>query len=820
MGLRDVYGGERRRYLIALCQRSHDCTSPGKVPHRTGWQHEPERITDIDEHVTDLDMHLEQGGNVGLVIPDGELVLDIDKTLDGEDCTAENRDRWAAPVALERFEGYPIQITGGRIQLPDGRQVAHGIHVWVDPLGYQPGTTHYDGIPFTARIAGQQVVAEPSVHGSGAQYQWYLDEPPPPATGQLEPVPDPTLWQVKRVAGGLMPRGSRSDKEWRKSAGEQWEARLRSGEIFLAGERHDATRQYIWKLAWGVPLPNEKSLRDISAWGLWFMEHRTDLPPDEIERRIPGLEASVWGAFQKRNDFVEQKEMESIQAVEAEIERLEKDSVTPQEGAPEDFSDVFSGIGIPEQDLDDRPVEAVLARGGEPETQPLEKFPTHVLPEAIRAVADNLGEVLQVDPKIPALVALTAVSAVATARARVHVFDQWTEPLSIFTLLAMESGEGKSPVLTPFTKMLERIELDEIERRKSRNARLAAEGGDDAKDKEAPLRFALYETAPTPAAFTKALGQNNSVLSVFSAEGRGLLAILDGAYQSLGKQEDATPFLSLYSGDSIRASRVTRESPPVYDPTGAICLLSQPDAIERFVANPEHGESGLAARFIVVSGDHRLGYRAPSRDREKRNQAALARLQGTIERIWGSGYPVPDSEPWPANRVEPVVIPAGVGSVAAFYAIDEALEREFRPGGCLYEQPQRGAKLVGLTARLAGLFHVIEEPGWADVELTEDRVWRAWEIARYTISLEAQADEALAGKRSIVQERIVRWMEKHVEVGGSFTWRQLLQAVRSGRVRDADDIREELLDLVAKCHIEAGDSRDQRGRPNRFLRVR
>ena len=218
MGVRDIYGGERLRYLIALCRRDHDCTSPGKIPHRRGWQDEPQQVTDVEAHANLLDDHLRDGGNVGLAVPPGELVLDIDKTLDGEDCTAENRDRWAAPLALEKFAGYPIAITGGRITMPDGRQIPHGIHVWVDPLGYQPGTTHYDGIPFTARIAGQQVVAEPSIHPSGAGYQWHLGESPPNATGSLEPVPDPTLWQVRRLQGELMPRGDRSDGEWRKMA--------------------------------------------------------------------------------------------------------------------------------------------------------------------------------------------------------------------------------------------------------------------------------------------------------------------------------------------------------------------------------------------------------------------------------------------------------------------------------------------------------------------------------------------------------------------------------------------------------------------------
>ena len=75
----EEYGAWVRR-LVPLCGRDHDCGAPGKIPHIPGWQRIPderrEQGRSVEGIADELAAHLRGGGNVGLVVPRGVIVLD------------------------------------------------------------------------------------------------------------------------------------------------------------------------------------------------------------------------------------------------------------------------------------------------------------------------------------------------------------------------------------------------------------------------------------------------------------------------------------------------------------------------------------------------------------------------------------------------------------------------------------------------------------------------------------------------------------------------------------------------------------------------
>ena len=163
-GLRDIYSRVWWPWLIPVCspfmphKHREDCTAPGKVPIEAAWNHKAQERAaaggDVNLRLAQLEKHLDTGGNVGLALPPGIIVLDADSFE-------------AAAWLVDRYPNAPFQRTnsGGHSVFrydSNRRNIAARTKVEIVP-----------GVVVDLRVGGKsQIVVEPSIHWTGALYEW------------------------------------------------------------------------------------------------------------------------------------------------------------------------------------------------------------------------------------------------------------------------------------------------------------------------------------------------------------------------------------------------------------------------------------------------------------------------------------------------------------------------------------------------------------------------------------------------------------------------------------------------------------------------
>jgi len=81
----------------------------------------------------------------------------------------------------------------------------------------------------------------------------------------------------------------------------------------------------------------------------------------------------------------------------------------------------------------------------------------------------------------------------------------------------------------------------------------------------------------------------------FSSEARGILDVIAGRYSKTG---DEDLWLSGFSGDTVKVSRVGKKPVTLSGPCVSVLFMIQPDAFRRCAARPEMAESGFLGRFL------------------------------------------------------------------------------------------------------------------------------------------------------------------------------------------------------------------------------
>lgn len=165
---------QRRGYHVhRLCTPRHDCGSPGKVPHRRGWN--------TARHMTDRELartfDVDEPPNIGVRITQGLVVLD---------CDIHEDDGGNGVLTLTAlYEELGIETPPPTLVSGSG-----GIHLWVRAPRHAKLFCNPDLAPLVnTRTSGWnrsndkkvgQVVVPPSAHKSGSPYVWWENELPPP----------------------------------------------------------------------------------------------------------------------------------------------------------------------------------------------------------------------------------------------------------------------------------------------------------------------------------------------------------------------------------------------------------------------------------------------------------------------------------------------------------------------------------------------------------------------------------------------------------------------------------------------------------------
>ena len=349
----------------------------------------------------------------------------------------------------------------------------------------------------------------------------------------------------------------------------------------------------------------------------------------------------------------------------------------------------------------------------------LPKFPVEVLPEIGRGMVSAVSEINQVDMGLAANIYLAVLSTCLAKKAEIDLRTH-KEPINIFTLSVLDSGERKSSTLGIMTAPLyewqkERAaemngEISEAANRYQINvARLArlrkeAASADNATEQaqmledanrlsremtENPVPFppTILADDITPEKVGPLMAENHERLSIISAEG-GIFSIMAGRYND--KNSNIDIFLKGHAGDSWSAHRIGREAVHLEAPALTMALLVQPVVMREIGVNKQFRGRGLTARFLCALCTPQAGRRKrqsvimPENVKVRYNSHVKALLEMPLSlqtlQLSGEAQAVWDS----------------------FYT---DVETEMLPGGSLEELRDWGLKLPGAVARIAGLLH-------------------------------------------------------------------------------------------------------------------
>ncbi|WP_077731896.1 YfjI family protein [Methylocaldum sp. 14B] len=465
-----------------------------------------------------------------------------------------------------------------------------------------------------------------------------------------------------------------------------------------------------------------------------------------------------------------------------------------------------------------------------PGTAKTPDIPASLLPGWVGAMAGAVAASTQTPEAASVMLCLSALATVLQRQFEVAPWnDDYREPLSLWSLIALPSGSRKSAILTALTEPMVRWERRERDRLRAEIARNFAQRevaakrveklkADAGKAKTAEDRERLEieiqqerEAIPaeliaprifsgdvTPERLQALLVEQSERMSVLSDEA-GIFQVMSGTYS--GGIANLDVFLQGHAGSPIRVDRAGRVA-HLDRPALSFGLMIQPGILADSGNQKRFRDSGLLARFLYALPESNVGTRDV---RERR--------------------PVPDSvkTAWEANLLDflnsqerpagvPRVIPFTEDAREIWLEFAEQVEPEQRPGGRLEHIADWSSKLPGAVARIAGLLEIALNGLTADAVGT-DAVARAVLLGEALIE-HALAAFALMGAVQAEEDAacVLRWIQARGL--SEFTRREAQKAMES-RFKSVDRLKIALRQLQDWHVLRQVERRTEtRGRPS------
>jgi hypothetical protein len=260
----------------------------------------------------------------------------------------------------------------------------------------------------------------------------------------------------------------------------------------------------------------------------------------------------------------------------------------------------------------------------------LPRFPTETLPGWLREFVEAEAAATQTPEDLAGTLTLAVIAAACAKKVIVQVKPGYSEPVNIFTVTALPSGNRKSAVFVAATKPLEEYERSEAKR----TAGEIAQAKTAYKIKEATLKRLQEQAVTTTGKKREALTQEAGALAaelsemavsaptrcivddctseklagllrdqggriaVMSAEG-DVFDLMAGRYSSNNTSNFAV-YLKGHAGDTLRVDRVGRAPEFVQAPALTVGLAVQPDVIRGLAEKPGFRGRGLLGRFLYA----------------------------------------------------------------------------------------------------------------------------------------------------------------------------------------------------------------------------
>ncbi|MFN8636952.1 MAG: YfjI family protein [Chloroflexota bacterium] len=390
----------------------------------------------------------------------------------------------------------------------------------------------------------------------------------------------------------------------------------------------------------------------------------------------------------------------------------------------------------------------------------LPRFPDHVLPDWLGNYVRSEARATQTPTDLPAILALAVLSTALAGRVTLNPWADWIEPLNLYTLVALPPGHRKSAVFSSVTAPLHHYEAEAartaapilaLARRRQHAAEQALLRAQDAAasvsddDPRQPQLLANVErcleqlatseipVAPrlitddcSPERLAMLLHQHGGKLAILSPEG-GIFDLIAGRYSSTGAP-NLDHFLKGHAGDPIVVDRVGRAGEIIPRPALTIGLAVQPEVLRGLAARPGFHGRGLLARFLYALPNATLGHRTIDLDPVDPGLRAMyhRHILTLLTHPFSDG-PTPDPLQTTAHPDRPLLSSPTDGDAARSLPLShhpvivltfdlfaegrlktfaESVEPRLAPDGDLSPIVDWASKLVGATARIAGLLHL------------------------------------------------------------------------------------------------------------------
>jgi hypothetical protein len=460
-----------------------------------------------------------------------------------------------------------------------------------------------------------------------------------------------------------------------------------------------------------------------------------------------------------------------------------------------------------------------------------------ILPGALRDIVVEVDRATETPPELGTGMGTAVVATCCQGKMIIEPRPGYWEPLSLFTVTALDSANRKSGVTKIMTEPLRAAELEmwakaepfikelasrqkNIESRlKSLRAKYGKAKPDELREIEDEIQEMERQVEPvpplprlwaddvTPEHLGTMMHQQNERMSILSAEG-GIFDILAGRYSNGIPNMEV--FLKGHACEPGRVDRGSREPVFLDAPCLTIGLAPQPAVLRGLTGKPGFRGRGLLARFLYFLPASRLGYRTLKTDPVPEH----------VKQAWGnlisrllSIEPRLDEH----DRETPYIIKLSTEALNEWEDFSQAVEAEMRPGGRFEPIKDWAGKLPGAAARIAGLFHCIENPGapWAD-PVTGETMTQALNLSAVYADHALVAFGLMGGDPALEgAKKVWRWIEtgRHRQ----FKKRDCFQALR-GTFTRVKEIEEPMNVLIERNYIRAEVIKTG-GRPTELVTV-
>ena len=437
----------------------------------------------------------------------------------------------------------------------------------------------------------------------------------------------------------------------------------------------------------------------------------------------------------------------------------------------------------------------------------LPAFPVDALPGIFRDYAKALADTHQVPVDLPASVMLAVGGIPLANRVNVAITNDWREPCHLFTLVALPSGHGKSPVFSKLIAPLRdyektvnerlrhkieenastrRILEEKVRRIEQKAVKAQPEELDDIRASASKIRsemppplypVQLIAIDVTQEKLVTLMAQNSGRMALLSPEG-DIFELMAGRYNNGSPNLEV--FLKGYSGDMLRVDRQGRGSDFVERPALTLGLAVQPEVLHGLADKPGFRGKGLLARILfslppTLFGQRDMSLKSIDPVIRSRYEKHISHQLHSLERST------------PRNGEELHAIQLSDNAKRLFISHRSSVERDMRDGGRFQYMRDWTGKLPGQVIRIAGILHAAEYPvrPW-ETPLSRDTLDQAITIGEYYIEHALAAFEQMGADPATEAGRhVLEWL---VRTGTTeFSARQAHQALR-GRYKRAHEL--------------------------------